>query len=144
MAFISNGRGDPIYIDEARGFHTAERYDWLWASKGARQLYTGITGSHIASMSQLDTMYHHATSCISPLTVEECFIFLTDLENNPSEFFTKLHQNTCEIMGVTKNFSKLETITPYLSLAYTFPQTAVAELKNRFKSINHPKEKKKS
>lgn len=144
MAFISNGRGDPIYIDEARGFHTAERYDWLWASKGARQLYTGITGSHIASMSRLDTMYHHATNCVSPLTPEECFIFLTDLENNPSEFFTKLHQNTCEIMGINKDFSKLETITPYLPIAYTVPHTTIAELENSFKQIKSSKGETKS
>ncbi len=144
MSFISSPSGGPIYIDEARGFHTAERYDWLWASKGARQLYTGITGSHIPSMSRLDTMYHHATNSVSPLTPEECFIFLTDLENNPSEFFTKLHQNTCEIMGINKDFSKLETIIPYLPIAYTFPQSAITELENSFKQIKSPKGETKS
>lgn len=144
MSFITISRGDFIYIDEALGFHTVERYDWLRASVAARQLYIAATGSHIASMSPLDTMYNHATSCISPLTAEECFIFLTDLENNPSEFFTKLHQNTCEIMGVNKDFSKLETITPYLPLAYTFPQTTITELENSFKQIKSSKGETKS
>ena len=95
-------------------------------------------------MSQLDTMYHHATNCVSPLTPEECFIFLTDLENNPSEFFTKLHQNTCEIMGINKDFSKLETITPYLPIAYTVPHTTIAELENSFKQIKSSKGETKS
>ena len=140
MSFITSLRGVPIYIDEAHSFLPWGDYNRITP----KQSYTTTAGYMGTSMSQLDTMYHHATNCVSPLTVEECFIFLTDLENNPSEFFTKLHQNTCEIMGVTKDFSKLETITPYLSLAYTFPQTTIAELENSFKQIKLSKGEKKS
>lgn len=109
-----------------------------------KQVYISTASSHIPSMSRLDKMYHHATNSVSPLTTEECFIFLTDLENNPSEFFTKLHQNTCEIMGINKDFSKLETIIPYLPIAYTVPQTTIAELENSFKQIKSSKGETKS
>ena len=67
---------------------------------------------------------------------------LMDLRTNRQTVFTNLHKNVCGLLGVQKNFSELEAVNPHVSTYYTFPQTAVAELKNRFKSINHPKEKR--
>lgn len=67
---------------------------------------------------------------------------LMDLRTNRQKVFTNLHKKVCGLLGVQKNFSELEAVNPHVSTYYTFPQTAVAELKNRFKSINHPKEKR--
>lgn len=137
MAFITSPRGVPIYIDEAHSFLPWGDYNRVTP----KQVYISTAGRHVAGMPQLDTLHHHATNCISPLKPEECFIFLTDTENNPSEVFTKLHQNTCEIMGINKDFSKQEAVNPYVSIAYTFPQITIAELKNRVSQIKLDKEK---
>lgn len=64
-----------------------------------------------------------------------------DLRTNKQKVFTDLHENVCGLLGVEKNFSKLEAVNPYVSTDYTFPQTTIAELKHKFEQIKLNKEK---
>lgn len=64
-----------------------------------------------------------------------------DLRTNGQKVFTNLHENVCGLLGVEKNFSKLETVNPYVSTDYTFPQPTMADLKRSFKQVKLNKEK---
>ena len=63
-----------------------------------------------------------------------------DLRTNKQKVFTNLHENVCGLLGVKKNFSKLEAVNPYVSTDYTFPQPTMADLKRSFKQIKLNKE----
>ena len=64
-----------------------------------------------------------------------------DLRTNKQKVFTNLHENVCGLLGVKKNFSKLEAVNPYVSTDYTFPQPTLADLKRSFEKIKLNKEK---
>lgn len=64
-----------------------------------------------------------------------------DLRTNGQKVFTNLHENVCDLLGVEKNFSKLEAVNPYVSTDYTFPQTTLTDLKRSFKQVKLNKEK---
>ena len=64
-----------------------------------------------------------------------------DLRTNGQKVFTNLHENVCGLLGVEKNFSKLEAVNPYVSTDYTFPQPTLTDLKRSFKQIKLNKEK---
>ncbi len=64
-----------------------------------------------------------------------------DLRTNKQKVFTNLHENVYGLLGVEKNFSKLEAVKPYVSTDYTFPQPTMADLKRSFEKIKLNKEK---